>query len=145
MNEADILHRAGDVIPVVSFVGATFGGAVAWMLRKQTAKIKTIFVDMTQDHNKNGAAHIVVAGALRAERGQLFQQIGEQINDQNVTLARIEGRVDVLGERLGSLIEAHNATSEGADCGGRQVQVRPAPDHDYRGPFRRKDDPKGRA
>jgi hypothetical protein len=75
----------------------------------------------------------------------LFQQIGEQINDQNVTLARIEVRVDGLGERLGSLIEAHNAMAGTAECGVRQVQVRAAEDPDYAGPWRRRDDPKGRA
>ena len=149
MPSEAFLHKVNDWVPLLTVLGAITSGlatTIIWVTRRQTAKIERIFQKMTEDHNRNGGAHVVVAGALRAERGQLFQQIGEQINDQNVMLARIDERQMTYGELLGALIDAHNDTADGDEGEGdgcvrtRRVRI---VDPTYSGPWRRKTDPKG--
>jgi hypothetical protein len=146
VQEGSLLHRLIDLIPLLTAIGTV----VALLLRSQTRHIKSIVEKMTTEHNKNGAAHVVVASALRAERGQLFQQVAEELNKQGDRLADNREGIARIEERLGALIESHNATissqNEGGDgvrCALRPMQVR-TPDPSYTGPYRRKTDP-GRA
>ncbi len=147
------LHKFNDWAPFIGIMLTFLGGivsSVVFVTRQQTKKIERIFTRLNAEsmraHNANGAAHVTVAHALREERGALFREIGEQIADQNVALARIEERGDMTAEQLGALVEAHNATISDANQGGcrvipTKVRVR---DPNYCGPFRRKTDPPGR-
>lgn len=141
------LHKFNDWAPFIGIMLTFLGGvvtSVVFVTKQQTKKIKGIVKELTDEHNKNGGAHVAVAAALRQERGELFREIAEQINDQNVTLARIEERGAAVDEQVIAIAEAHNASVSGTNplgCRLIPIKVR-IKDPSYTGPFRRKTDPK---